>query len=183
MMKHYGGVGLESSLPFKRSPRQPRTGLLNRVCRSAIFRRSVEGWRYSNVTKDALNLTVSKPVTLQGVQHFGSEGGKYKVSLEVKDTKSGFCLVKQTDKYSSEKDKTNVYYGFDVIFDHPVCLEQGKTYEIASVIKGPPSWYIINGKESVKAQGIQFSFSSSVDSVNGTNVNNGQFPALIFSTM
>ena len=183
MMKHYGGVGLESSLPFKRSPRQPRTGFLNRVCRSAIYGGSVEGWCYSNVTKDAVKLTVSKPVTLQGVQHFGSEGGKYKVSLEVKDTKSGFSLVKQTDTYSSEKDETNVYYGFDVMFDHPVCLERGKTYEIASVIEGPPSWYMMNGKESVEAQGIQFSFSNSVASGNGTNVNSGQFPALIFSTM
>ena len=183
MMKHYGGVGLESSLPFKRSPRQPRTGFLNRVCRSAIYGGSVEGWCYINVTKDAVNLTVSKPVTLQGVQHFGSEGGKYKVSLEVKDTKSGFSLVKQTDTYSSEKDETNVYYGFDVMFDHPVCLERGKTYEIASVIEGPPSCYMMNGKESVEAQGIQFSFSNSVASGNGTNVNSGQFPALIFSTM
>ena len=33
MMKHYGGVGLESSLPFMHSPRQPRTGLWHRVYR------------------------------------------------------------------------------------------------------------------------------------------------------
>ena len=185
MMKHYVGVGLESSLPFMHSPRQRNPGLLHRVYRFAMHSGTfLTGWSYLHNRKDALTLTVSKPVTLQGVQHFGSEGGKYKVSLEVKDTKSGFCPVKQTDTYSSEKDETNGYYGFDVMFDHPVCLERGKTYEIASLIKGPPSWYVtINGIESGEVQGIQFSFSNSDAFGNGTSGKQGQFPALIFSTM
>ena len=184
MMKHYVGVGLESSLPFIHFPR--RTGLLHRVLFYRVARHSGtfgHGWRHSGVIKDALNLTVSKPVTLQGVQHFGCEGSKYTVSLEVKDTINGFSVVKQTGTYSSKKDETNVYYGFDVMFDHPVCLERDKTYEIVSLVKGPPSWCVTDGKESDKVQGIQFSFSSSAASVNGTDVKNGQFPALIFSTM
>ena len=69
------------------------------------------------------------------------------------------------------------------MFDHPVCLEQGKTYEIVSLIKGPSSWRVTNGKESDEVQGIQFSFISSASSKNGTNVKTGQFPAFIFSTM
>ena len=36
MMKHYGGVGLESSLLFMHSPRQHGTGPLHRVYRSAM---------------------------------------------------------------------------------------------------------------------------------------------------
>ena len=177
MMKHYGGVGLESSLPFMHSPRQRRTGLSHRVYRfamhSGIF---LNGWIYRHNRKDALNLTVSKLVTLQGVQHFGSERGKYKVSLEVKNTGSGFALVKQTGTYSSEKDETDVYYGFDVMFDHPVCLERGKTYEIASLIKGPPSRYVTDGTESGEVQGIQFSFSNSgAFHGNGLLANKGSF--------
>ena len=35
MMKHYGGVGLESSLPFIHSPRQPRTWFFYRIYRFA----------------------------------------------------------------------------------------------------------------------------------------------------
>ena len=134
MMKHYGGVSLESSLPFMHSPRQPRTWLLNRVSFYRVATRHSgtfdHGWQYNGVSKDALNLTVSKPVTLQGVQHFGSKGGKYTVSLEVKDTINGFSVVQQTGRYSSKKDETNVYYRFDVMFDHPVSLEQDTTYEI-----------------------------------------------------
>ena len=187
MMKHYGGVGLESSLPFMHSPRQRETGLLHRVSFYRVATRHSgtfnHGWQYNGVSKDALNLTVSKPVTLQGVKHFGSKGGKYTVSLEVKDTINGFSVVQQTGRYSSKKDETNVYYGFDVMFDHPVSLEQDTTYEIVSLIKGPTSWHMLNGKESDEVQGIRFSFSSSASSMNGTDVNGGQLPALIFSTM
>ena len=186
MMKHYGGVGLESSLPFMHSPRQPRAGLLHQIYR---FRKVSPpemrngSWHYTGVYSDVLKLTVSKPVKLHGVQHFGSEDNEYTVSLEVKDVAKSFSLVKLMDTYSSEKDETNVYYGFDVMFDHPVCLERDKTYEIVSLIKGPPSWYVTDGKESDEVQGIQFSFSRSAASANGTDVKHGQFPALIFSTM
>ena len=141
-------------------------------------------WHYTPGKSDALNLTVSKAVTLHGVQHFGSESGEYTVSLEVKDVaNSGFSLVKLTGTYSSEKDETNGYYGFDVMFDHPVCLEQGKKYEIVSLIKGLSSWRVTNGKESDEVQGIQLSFIYSASSTNGTNVKIGQFAAFIFSTM
>ena len=188
MMKHYGGVGLESSLPFMHSPRQSRqrdAGFLHRVYRfenpgdiSNVSR------RYSGQYKTLINLTVSKPVMLHGVQHFGSEGGIYTVSLEVrrKDGAIGDSLVKQTGMYSSEKDETNGYYGFDVMFDHSVCLERGKTYEIASLIQGSSSWRVVRGKYTDEVEGIQFSFSKSSASSNGTNESSGQFPAFIFST-
>ena len=190
MMKHYGGGSLESSIPFMHSPRQPlprRPGLFHRIYR---FRevsppKMPDGpWHYNRGNPDALNITVSKDITLHGVQHFGSESGEYTVSLEVKDvTNSGISLVKLTGLYSSEKDEANGYHGFDVMFDHPVCLEQGKTYETVSLIKGPSSWRVTKGKESDEVQGIQFSFISSGSSKNGTNVKTGQFPSFIFSTM
>ena len=188
MMKHYGGVGLESSLPFMHSPRQSRqrdAGFLHRVYRfekpggiSNVSR------RYSGQYDALINLTVSKPVMLHGVQHFGSEGGKNTVSLEVRMRVGPlvFSLVKQIGVYSSEKDETNGYYGFDVMFDHSVCLERGKTYEIVSLIEGPSSWRVIRGKYTDEVEGIQFSFSKSSASSNGTHESSGQFPAFIFST-
>ena len=189
MMKHYGGVGLESSLPFMHSPRQPRTGLLHRVYRFFAVRAPQmpgDQWQYICGKSDALKLTVSKPVMLHGVQHFGSEGGKYTVSLEVKDVMNGFSLVKQAGTYSSKKDETNGrsgYYGFDVMFDQPICLEANKAYDIVSLIKGPHSWHVTRGKKSVEVQGIQFSLSHSPASSNNTGVDDGQFSAFIFNKM
>ena len=185
MMKHYGGVGLESSLPFIHSPREHKTGHLHRVYRftEVSSPKMPDGaWYYYRGNSDALKLTVSKPTMLHGVQHFGSEGGKYTVSLEVKDVANGFSLVKQTGTYSSEKDETNGYYGFDVMFDHSVSLERGKTYEIVSLIKGPSSWRVISGKCTDEVEGIQFSFSRSSASRNGTDESGGQLPAFIFCT-
>ena len=140
-------------------------------------------WSYAG-EPDAINLTVSKPVMLHGVKHFGTEGGKYKVSLEVRtnDGAIGGSLVKQTGMYSSEKDETNGYYGFDVMFDHSVSLERGETYEIVSLIEGPSSWGVIYGKHTDEVEGIQFSFSKSSTSRNGTDESSGQFPAFIVST-
>ena len=186
MMKHYSGFDLEPSLPFMHSPRQPRTGLLHRFYRFAKEsppKKPDGSWHYSRGKSDALKLTVSKPAMLHGVQHFGSEGGKYTVSLAVKDVANGFSLVNQLGTYSSEKDETNGYYGFDVMFDQPICLEVGKAYEIKSLIRGPLSWYVAKGKESHEIQGIQFSLSHSPASSNSTGVNDGQFPAFIFSKM
>ena len=130
MMKHYGGVYLES-FPFMFSPRK---GFLHRFYRF-LATSNYASWNYLSGNEDALNLTVSEPVTLHGVEHFGSDGVKHTVSLEVKDVANGFSLVKQTGTYSPEKDETNGYYGFDVMFDQPICLEAGKCTRLYLLLK------------------------------------------------
>ena len=175
MIKHYGDASLKCPLPFIHSV---RSGSI--VHRCYRFNTLQTSWGYDG-NADALRLTTSKPIALHGVQHFGSEGGNYTVSLEVKDALSGLSVVKQTGTYSSEKDETNGYYGFDVMFSHPVYLEQDKRYGVVSVIRGPSSWSVKNGKTAVEVQGVQFSFSHSDASTNGTGVNFGQFPTFLFS--
>ena len=69
------------------------------------------------------------------------------------------------------------------MFDDPVSLEKGKTYEIVSIIEGPSSWRVISGKYRDRVGGVAFSFSDSFMSKNGTSENHGQFPAFIFSTL
>ena len=175
MIKHYGDASLKCPLPFIHSPRT--SSIVHRCYR---FTSLQTGWIY-NGGADALGVTVSKPIALHGVQQFGTEGGNYTVSLEVKNTLSGLSLAKQTGTHSSEKDWTNGYYGLDVMFDHPVYLEQDKPYEVVSFIQGPSSFRLEGGKSPVEAQGVQFSFSASAASTNGTEVNRGQFPGFLFS--
>ena len=93
----------------------------------------------------------------------------------------GVSLLKLTGTYSSEKDGTNGYYGFDVMFDVPISLERGRTYEIVSLIEGPSSWRVKSGKYTDEVEGVQFSFSTSATSENGTSLNIGQFPSFVFS--
>ena len=178
MMKHYNGV-LESSLPFSQAS---RIGLATNRCRR--FRNFLSpvgegGWGYSRSIPDCVNFTVNKPINLYGVQHFGSEGGEYTVSTEVQGTTDGSTFVKQSGVYTSVNDETELYYGFDVQFDRPVCLKENKEYKLVSLIEGPVSWYGGDGLETVKYKGVQFTFSTSNGSTNGTSVTGGQFPALI----
>ena len=164
MIKHYGDASLKCPLPFIHSPRSE--AIVHRCYR--ITSSQPTGWRYGG-SADALGVTARKPIALHGVQHFGTEGGNYTVSLEVKDTLNGLSLAKQTGTYSSEKNDIHCYYGFNVMFNRPVHLEQDKLYEIVSVIRGPTSWVVDGSKNPVEVQGVKFSFSDSAASDNGTD--------------
>ena len=171
MMKHYNGV-LESSLLFSQAPRIEFTK--HRCLRFETFHAPEDGgpWGYAG-TRDRINFTVDKPIKLYGVQHFGSEGGRYTVSTEVKG-----ITVKQSGVYTSVNNESDSYYCFDVMFDPPVCLKENKEYELVSLIMGPTSWYGEGGQQTVKSQGVQFTFRDSDATGNGTSVARGQFPTL-----
>jgi len=139
MMKHFSDLSA-TSLPFIQAPRIPRmdASIIHRCQR---FRRFDTGWARWGTSPEWLDFSVNKPIMLHGIQHFGSEGGSYTVSTEVKDTTDDSSLVKQSGSYASEIDKTCSYYGFSVLFDHPFCLVENKKYKLESLVKGPNSWY------------------------------------------
>ena len=175
MMKHYNGV--LTSLSFIQASRNESL-IVNRCQR---FRRFENGWIYYS-SPDRIIFSANKPIMLHGAQHFGLEGGNYTVSTEVKDIKDdGPSLVKQSGSYTSEKDKTGLYYGFSVLFDRPVLLVENKEYELTSVIAGPSSWRGKDGLTSVESQGVLFTFRTSPNDKNGTRETEGQFPVLFWS--
>ena len=170
MMKHYSGV-LKSPLLFKDTARN----LLFRCNRFLKFNppTSINGaWSYPD-RADSIEFTINQPVFLHGVQHFGSDGGKYIVSTEVKYTAHNSCLGKESGTYSSIKEETNDYYGFDVMFDPPIRLEAHERYRLVSLIKGPSSWYGEEGETSFKSKGVLVKFMKSVESANGTSETRG----------
>ena len=179
MMKHYSGV-LKYPLLFKDTVRS----LLFRFNRfPKVFppahKRGI--WSYSGGA-DSIEFTTNKPILLHGVQYFGSDGGKYTVSTKVKVSAHNSCLGKESGTYSSIKEETNNYYGFDVMFDPPIRLEAHERYRLVSLIKGPLSWYGDEGVTSLELRGVQVNFMKSVESANHTSDTRGQFPAFIFST-
>jgi len=177
MMKHYNGV-LTSSLPFIQVPRKEFSTLLAGCRRFQSFK--LPGWDYMS-SPDCLIFSVNKPIMLHGVQHFGSEGGNYTVSTEVKDTTDGSSLVKQSGSYASEKDKSFSYYGFSVLFDRPVCLVENRKYKLESLIKGPRSWCGTEGQTFAESEGVIFIFNTSPGDNNLTSKVYGQFPVLFWS--
>ena len=180
IVKHYNGV-VTSSLPFVQTPRES-SSIGHRCQRFGAFQPpAFASWLYLGVLPDFINFFVNKPIMLHGVQHFGSTGGSYTVSTEVKDTTDGSSLVKQSGLYASEKDKTWPYYGFSVKFDRPIRLVENKEYKLESFISGPTSWYGTEGRTSVECQGVVFTFRTSQDHLLRTSETVGQFPVLFWS--
>ena len=172
MMRHYCDVSLRSPLPFINSPRR---GFLHRFYRYAVINPPEPAGPLSYYREGStlsLTLTFNRPVKLHGVQHFGSKDGVYTVSLKVIDSVSGLSLIEKTRSHCSEKDDSNSFYGFDVIFDHQVCLQQDRTYKIVSLIKGPKSWFGERVK-TIDQTVPEIEVFSSPD--------RGQFPSLILN--
>ena len=75
------------------------------------------------------------------------------------------------------------YYCFSVQLDRPVHwrLVKTKKWKLKSLIKGPKSWYEIDGQTSVECQGVVFTFHASPDQLYTTSETRGQFPVLCWS--
>ena len=74
--------------------------------------------------------------------------------------------------------KSNNYWGFDVLFDSPVAIITGNKYGIAAAISGPDSFGGRNGNSHVESSGVTFKFDHWVGT---TGVKQGQIPEIIFS--
>lgn len=117
-----------------------------------------------------------------GIQHFGSPGGEYTVSSEIKDTETNSTVVKRWGTFASKKDENDNYYGFDVLFNKLICLEANKQYKVESLINGADSSYGESGLKFIEAEGVQITFRPRAGERegNGTSAQSGQFPAFIF---
>ena len=182
LMKHYNSM-LTCPLQFSASPRTRRVDTCHRFL-SFLKSNACGTWGYLTNISDRICFTVNKDIHLIGVGHFGREGGTYTVRTQLIDTVSGSCVANKSGVYSSEKKHQEVtnYYGFTVLFDDAVPVKQNNCYEVVSLVNGGPSWYGNIGKSTVECFGVTFTFNDSKDKTdnNGTGVNLGQFPALLF---
>ena len=184
LMKHYNGM-LTSPLQFSASP---RTGFVGTCHRFSFFTnpeiKRLNNWSYTFNRSDRICFAVNEDIYLIGVEHFGRKGCTYTVRTELVDTESGSCVASKSGVYSSEEKHQEVtnYYGFTVLFDDPVPIKQNNCYEVVSLVNGDPSWYGNKGKSTVECFGVTFNFNDAEDKTdnNGTGVNKGQFPALLF---
>lgn len=179
LMKYFIGV-LTSPLPFIEASRITNF-TFHRCQRFREFSSRGGGWIYRTGSADSIGFTVNKPIKLLGVQLFGTEGCKYSIDVDVKDTTNGSAVIKQSGSYSCIKLETDCYYGFDVLFDNPVCLVEGRVYEVQALIRGPASTHGTVGQTHVECEGVKFTFIHRKSSSNGTSVSTGQLPVFVFS--
>ena len=128
--------------------------------------------------------SVNRNVIIHGVRLFGSKGATYHVTVGIysKGTWSDEeTFTEEVSKFKTDKEMTDGYYGFDVLFKEPVAVKKNEIYEIRAVISGPRSYYGEQGQAQVTANKICFSFSTAAFGRSSTNVDRGQFPKIIFS--
>ena len=134
--------------------------------------------------QDCIFFLVDRDIKLLGVCLFGSENNTYSVELVVRDLKRFSVLVFKTGTFSSELLQGNkfTYFGVKVLLENEkVLLEKKTLYEVEAKIIGPDSTCGDNGDQFVVCSGVTFKFSNTLFSSNGTNIQQGQFPELMFS--
>ena len=142
-------------------------------------------WDYNGTDVDAISFSVDKDIVLYGVCFFGNVNKTYSVYLDVMDSNSKSIFVSKTERnICSEllRGKDFSYYGYKVMFDQKkIILKKNTKWDIRAKISGSPTWGGEDGVSSFQCCGVTFTFMRSIYSDNGTGVNRGQFPELLFS--
>ena len=179
----YFNNAIESPLKFSNVPRRGSNSDIKRVMR---FKTVEYKQRFCGGTPQSVAFSVNRNVIIHGVRLFGNEGVTFNVTVGIysKGTWSDLDkltkLTEEVGKFKTDKEITDGYYGFDVLFKEPVPVKKNETYEIRAELSGLFSYCGNQGQAHVTDNGICFSFSTTA-SRGFTNVDRGQFPELIFS--
>jgi BTB/POZ domain-containing protein 3/6 len=158
-------------------PIKPRTGLKAQICHrflSCAYRSNQ--WRYRGRC-DSIQFSVDKRIFIVGFGLYGSSTGAadYNVKLELK--RLGRTLAENNTKFFSDGSSNT----FHVFFDHPTQIEPDCFYTASVILDGSElSFFGQEGMTEVCMGSVTFNFQCSSESTNGTGVQGGQIPELIF---
>ena len=176
--------------PVLRYPTEPRSGLQRRICQrfqSSAYRSNQ--WRYRGRC-DSIQFCVDRRVFIVGFGLYGSSNGAcdYSAKIELKcssssssaesSSKSGSkSLTENTCHFSSDGSSKT----FHVFFEQPVQVEPDHCYTASVTLDGSElSYFGQEGLTEVTVANVTFQFQSSAESTNGTGVQGGQIPELLF---
>ena len=163
--------------PKLRFPCKPRAGL--RTCTVHRFQSSAyrsNQWRYRGRC-DSIQFAVDRRIFIAGFGLYGSSSGgaEYKVKIELK--RGGKTLAENHTKFFSDGSSNT----FPVTFPHPVQVEPHVYYTASATLSGGElSYFGQEGLTESSSDDVTFQFQCSPESTNGTGVQGGQIPELIF---
>jgi len=162
-------------------PRCSMTGKEQTVCR---FQQIESRWGYSG-TSDKIRFIVDRRIFVVGFGLYGSIHGpsEYDVTIQLIHTGSGRLLGSNEITFSS--DGTNST--FRAMFKEPLEIQPNTNYTAVSTLKGLDSHYGTKGLRKVTVDchnggKVTFQFSYAAGNNNGTSVEDGQIPEVIFYT-
>ncbi|XP_051504214.1 BTB/POZ domain-containing protein 6-A isoform X1 [Myxocyprinus asiaticus] len=166
-----------ASKPSLGFPVMARKGLAPQRChrfQSSAYRSNQ--WRYRGRC-DSIQFAVDKCVFIAGLSLYGSSGGKAEYNVRIELKRQGVLLAQHVTKFASDGSSST----FPVWFEHPVQVEQDAFYTVSAVLDGSElSYFGQEGMTEVQCGKVTFQFQCSSDSTNGTGVQGGQIPELIF---
>lgn len=174
-------VNPKPQVQFLDRPRCCLTGKEKAICR---FQKVESRWGYSG-TSDRIRFSCNRRIFVVGFGLYGSMYGPsdYQVTIQIIATDTNkICGHNDTAFSSDGSDST-----FRVMFKEPVEILSGVSYTACATLKGPDSHYGTSGGKKViceteQKEKIIFQFSYATGNNNGTSVEDGQLPEIIFYT-
>ncbi|XP_075148057.1 BTB/POZ domain containing protein 3 lute isoform X1 [Haematobia irritans] len=163
--------------PSLNFPTKPRAGLKTQVChrfQSCAYRSNQ--WRYRGRC-DSIQFSVDRRIFIVGFGLYGSSTGAatYNVKIELK--RLGRTLAENDTKFFSDGSSNT----FHVFFENPIQIEPECYYTASVILDGIElSFFGQEGMSEVCMGNVTFQFQCSSESTNGTGVQGGQIPELIF---
>ncbi|KAI5108418.1 BTB/POZ domain-containing protein 6-B isoform X1 [Silurus meridionalis] len=160
-------------------PVTPRTGLEPERCRrfrSSAYRSNQ--WRYQGRC-DSIRFAADQRIFLAGIGLYGSSEreSEYNVLIELK--RQDEMLAQRVTQFISDGTSSASI----VLFEQPVQVEPEVLYTVSAILDGTKlSYFGQDGMPEVCCGKVTFQFQSSSDSTNGTGVEAGQIPELVFYT-
>ncbi|XP_011290756.1 E3 ubiquitin-protein ligase highwire [Musca domestica] len=142
------------------------------------------GWGYSGHSVEAIRFSADTDVMIYGFGMFGGRG-EYSCKLKLYDMgcdgggyeKEG-TLISETKEIPFECPARSKYH---ILLPKPVSITAGRWYLVWARIAGPSSDCGSCGQATVTTEDqVVFTFKSSKKANNGTDVNSGQIPAILY---
>ncbi|XP_073788228.1 BTB/POZ domain-containing protein 2 isoform X4 [Danio rerio] len=164
---------------------RPRCCLRGKECSITRFGQVESRWGYSG-TSDRIRFSVSRRIFIVGFGLYGSIHGPtdYQVNIQIIHTDSNTVLGQNDTGFSCDGSANT----FRVMFKEPVEVLPNVNYTACATLKGPDSHYGTKGMRKVthesSGSGTKtcFTFCYAAGNNNGTSVEDGQIPEVIFYT-
>ncbi|XP_070602952.1 BTB/POZ domain-containing protein 2 [Erythrolamprus reginae] len=164
---------------------RPRCCLRGKECSINRFQQVESRWGYSG-TSDRIRFSVNKRIFIVGFGLYGSIHGPtdYQVNIQIIHTDSNTVLGQNDTGFSCDGSSNT----FRVMFKEPVEILPTVSYTACATLKGPDSHYGTKGLRKVVHESPTtgtktcFTFCYAAGNNNGTSVEDGQIPEIIFYT-
>ncbi|XP_030837055.1 E3 ubiquitin-protein ligase MYCBP2 [Strongylocentrotus purpuratus] len=142
------------------------------------------GWGYSGHSVEAVRFCPDTDILLGGFGLFGGRG-EYSAKIKVYDLGPKGGEYELDGEWMAESDDITFDCGarekFPILFEEPVPLTAGNWYVAWARVNGPSSDCGSSGQGTVTTEDqISFQFMSSKKSNNGTDINAGQIPQILY---